>query len=132
MNLLDTNVCVDVLRGTHPALARRIAAVGADQISVSAITAGELFTGALKSSRVTECIRLTELLLSGVTILDFDAAASRTYGLIRSRLERKGQKIGDMDTLIAAHAVTLDAVLVTRNTREFSRVEDLRIEDWTR
>ncbi len=132
MNLLDTNVCVDVLRGTYPTLARRIAVVGADQISVSAITACELFTRALKSSRVSESIRLTELLLSGMTIIPFDAEASRTCGLIRSRLERKGQKIGDMDTLIAAHAVTLDALLVTRNTREFSRVADLRIEDWTR
>ncbi|MEP6506825.1 MAG: type II toxin-antitoxin system VapC family toxin [Gemmatimonadales bacterium] len=132
MNLLDTDVCVDVLRGTYPTLARRIAGVGADQIAVSAITAGELFTGALKSSRVAESILLTELLLSGMTILAFDAEASRTYGLIRTRLERKGQKIGDMDTLIAAHAVTLDAVLVTRNTREFSHVDELRIEDWTR
>ncbi len=132
MNLLDTNVCVDVLRGTHPALARRIAAVGADQISVSAITAGELFTGAVKSSRVAESLRATELLLSGMSILSFDAEASRTYGLLRARLERNGQKIGDLDTLIAAHALTLEAVLVTRNSREFSRVGNLRIEDWTR
>ncbi len=121
-----------MMRGTYKTLVQRIAAVGAEQIAVSAITAGELFTGAMKSSRVAENLRATELLLSGMKVLSFDSEASRTYGLIRPELERKGQKIGDLDTLIAAHAVALDAVLVTRNTREFSRVENLRIDDWTR
>ena len=132
MNLLDTNVCVDVLRRRSARLMQRFRDAGAEQLAVSSITAGELFAGALKSSRVQENLAAAELLLSGLNVLSFDAEAARTYGVVRSQLERTGRRIGELDMLIAAQAVASDAVLVTNNTREFGRVEGLTLEDWTK
>lgn len=103
-----------------------------DELAVSSITAGELFSGAHKSSRVEENLQAANLLLSGLEILAFDVEAARAYGLVRSRLERTGRRIGELDMLIAGHAIASDAVLITNNTREFSRVEDLTFEDWTK
>ncbi|HVD60855.1 MAG TPA: PIN domain-containing protein [Gemmatimonadaceae bacterium] len=131
MNLLDTNACVDILRRRSPRLVRKITDVGVEQIAVSSISAGELFVGALKSSDVERNLAAVELLLSSLVVLSFDPEAAQIYGVVRSRLERAGNKIGHLDTLIAAHAVAVGAVLVTNNTREFQRVEGLKIEDWT-
>jgi tRNA(fMet)-specific endonuclease VapC len=132
VNLLDTNVCVDLLRGRSPRLHQRYREAVADELAVSSITAGELFTGALKSGRVEENLRAAHLFLSGLEILAFDAASARAYGIVRSQLETTGRRIGDLDMLIAGQAVATDAVLITNNTREFSRVEDLVLEDWTK
>lgn len=132
MKVLDTNVCIDLLRGRSPLLHQRYGEADDDELAVSSITAGELFSGALKSSQVEENLRAAELLLSGLEILAFDAEAARAYGIVRSRLERIGRKIGDLDMLIAAHAVANGAMLITNNTREFSRVEDLVLEDWSK
>ena len=72
------------------------------------------------------------MFLSPISVLDFDTDAAEEYGKIRADLERKGTPIGPMDMLIAAHAKAEDLVLVTNNTREFERVEDLEVEDWTK
>lgn len=69
-------------------------------------------------------------MLSEIDILPFDSLAAQMYGTIKADLERKGMPIGPMDTLIAAHAKAVDVTLVTNNTREFCRVDDLRLEDW--
>lgn len=132
MKVLDTNVCVDLLRGRSQRLHQRYKDADANDLAVSSITAGELFSGALKSSKVDENLRAAHLLLSGMQVLSFDADAARAYGTVRSRLETTGRKIGDLDMLIAGHAVANDAVLITNNTKEFSRVEDLVIQDWTK
>ena len=70
--------------------------------------------------------------LTALTIADFDFAAAETYGIVRAALERLGTPIGSLDTLIAAHALSLDVTLVTNNEREFSRVPDLRVANWVR
>jgi tRNA(fMet)-specific endonuclease VapC len=132
VKVLDTNVCIDLLRGRSPLLHQRYKEADDDELAVSSITAGELFSGALKSSQVEENLRAANLLLSGLEILAFDAGAARAYGIVRSRLETTGRKIGDLDMLIAGHAVANGAMLITNNTREFSRVEDLVIQDWTK
>lgn len=134
MKVLDTNVCIDLLRGRSQLLHQRYreAEVDDSELAVSSITAGELFSGALKSSQVDKNLRAAHLLLSGLQVLPFDTDAARAYGTVRSRLETTGRKIGDLDMLIAGHAVANDAVLITNNTREFSRVEDLVIQDWTK
>lgn len=131
MKVLDTNVCIDLLRGRSPLLYQRFSEADDDELAVSSITAGELFTEALKSSRPDANLRAANLLLSGLEILAFDAEAARAYGTVRSRLETAGRKIGDLDMLIAGQAVAKRAMLITNNIREFSRVEDLVIQDWT-
>jgi tRNA(fMet)-specific endonuclease VapC len=131
VNLLDTNVCVEILRRRSSRILARINDVGVERVAVSSITAGELYAGALKSAHVPENMAATQLLLSALSIISFDAEAARTYGLVRSQLEKNGGKIGELDTMIAAHAIALDAVLVTSNTKEFSRVQYLAVEDWT-
>jgi tRNA(fMet)-specific endonuclease VapC len=132
VNLLDTSICIDLLRGRSLRLRQRYAEVDTSELGVSSITAGELYSGALKSSRVEENLSAANVLLSGLAILPFDAGAARAYGVVRSKLEKRGTRIGDLDTLIAGHAVAINAVLVSINTREFVRVEDLAVEDWTK
>ncbi len=132
MRLLDTNVCIDLLRGRSPRLHQRYKDAAVGELAVSSISAAELFAGALKSSRVEENLDAATLLLSALPILAFDAEAARAYAIVRSRLETGGRKIGDLDMLIAAHAIATDATLITNNTREFGRVDDLIVEDWTK
>ena len=72
------------------------------------------------------------MFLSPISVLDFDTYAAEEYGKIRADLKRKGTPIGPMDMLIAAHVKAEDLILVTNNTREFERVEDLEVEDWTK
>ena len=73
-----------------------------------------------------------DLFLSPISVRNFDSYAAEEYGRIRPDLERKGTTIGPMDMLIAAHVKAEDLILVTNNTREFERVEDLEVEDWTK
>ncbi|HUQ19191.1 MAG TPA: type II toxin-antitoxin system VapC family toxin [Gemmatimonadaceae bacterium] len=129
MNLLDTNICIAYLRTRSAPVARRMKAAGADQLCISSLTAGELYTGAIKSKRATNLGDL-DLFLMNITTVDFDLEAARAYGFLRSHLEAKGESIGPLDLLIAAHALTLGATLVTNNVREFIRVPQLRVEDW--
>jgi tRNA(fMet)-specific endonuclease VapC len=132
MNLLDTTVCIDILRDRSPAVLERLDAVGYSQVAMSSISAGELFAGAMKSSRPRENLFAVGRLLSTIRALSFDGEAARHYGFIRAQMERRGERIGDLDTLIASHAVALGAVMVTSNTREFARVPGLVVEDWTK
>lgn len=129
MNLLDTNICIAFLRKGSALVARRMSAAGAEQLCISSVTAGELYTGAIKSNRRAGIDEL-EIFLSSINTLSFDSEAARVYGILRSALERRGNSIGPLDLLIAAHAATIDATLVTNNVREFSRVPGLRVEDW--
>ena len=130
MNLLDTNICIAFLRKRSAPIARHISDAGADQLCISAVTAGELYTGAIKSNRAANLTDV-ESFLSIITTLDFDSNAARVYGFLRAALERSGRLIGPLDLLIAAQAAALGATLVTNNVREFVRVPGLKIEDWT-
>ena len=99
-------------------------------VAVSSITVAELQYGVERSGNPVREREAVENLLAAVAILDFDSKAAEGYGLLRRYLERRGQSIGQFDLLIAAHAVAQNATLVTNNTREFSRVPALSIEDW--
>ena len=127
--LLDTNVVSDLVRRPGGATARRAAAVEADSLAISVIVAAELRYGAARrgSERLT---RQLEAVLSAIRVLPLEEPADSHYGMIRSELERIGQPIGHNDLLIAAHARSLGAILVTRNVREFSRVSGLGVETW--
>ncbi|GHU90612.1 tRNA(fMet)-specific endonuclease VapC [Clostridia bacterium] len=127
--MLDSNVCIDMIRRNDRVIDKyRMAKL--DGVCISAITLAELEVGVAKSTKPEKNrIDLTKF-LTLVTVLPFDAAVTETYGKVRAALERKGRTIGALDTLIAAHAKFTGLTLVTNNTREFVRVEGLRLEDW--
>ena len=127
--LLDTNVVSDLVRRPGGATAQRVTGVDAGSLAISVIVAAELRYGAarLGSERLT---RQLEAVLSALKVLAWEEPADWHYGMIRSELERIGQPIGHNDLLIAAHARSLGATLVTRNIREFSRVPGLSVESW--
>ena len=128
--LLDTDVCVHLLRntGTPREPFRR----NAKQIGISAVTYAELRFGLERSARRREGEENLERLCRDLDIVPFDQEAAAHYGEIRQELSRRGELIGPLDLLIAAHARSRDATLVTNNEREFGRVPDLQIENWLR
>ncbi len=128
--MLDTNICIGLIRQKPQALIERLTACAPGEIGVSAITAAELTHGAHKSKDVEKNLSALEQFLLPVEVADFDQRASGAYGLVRAFLERKGKAIGSMDMLIGAHALSLDVILVTNNTSEFKRIPNLNIEDW--
>ena len=132
--LLDTNVCIELINGTSSQVRRHyINASSRRPIpATSSIVAHELWYGVAKSGRVPQnANRLTTFLNSAVTVLDYTAKDAQAAGEIRAKLESKGQRIGEYDTLIAGQAFCRNLILVTANTREFERVPGLIVEDWT-
>jgi tRNA(fMet)-specific endonuclease VapC len=127
--LLDTDVCIEMLRG-NPRILDRVAAGAPDDFGVSTVTAFELFSGAERCRNPTGEARRIGLFLEPLHVLPFDRLAAREAARIRWTLERAGRPIGPYDLMIAAQAVTLDLPLVTHNRAEFGRVAGLRIEDW--
>lgn len=130
MYLLDTNACIRILNGTSPSLAERLRFIPRSQLRLSSVVKAELLYGARKSSRVAENLRLLERFFDSIASLPFDDGCAEEYGLLREELDRAGTPIGANDMLIAATARAHHAILVTHNVREFSRVADLRLEDW--
>ena len=128
--MLDTNVCINLLRGKNREIVRRLKR-HKNEIAISTIALAELQHGVFKSS--TPSLNLNTVLdfCTPFEILPFDASAAETYGRIRASLERAGTPIGPLDTLIAAHALSIDCTLVTSNEDEFRRVADLAVENWT-
>ena len=129
--MLDTNIISDLLRNPGGKAAERIGDVGSDAICVSIITAAELRYGCAKKGSAKLSAHV-EAILQSVQVLAFDIPADAEYGGIRAELEAAGQTIGPNDLLIAAHARSSGAVLVTDNTDEFARVRSLRLENWIR
>jgi tRNA(fMet)-specific endonuclease VapC len=130
MYLLDSNACIRILKGTSPALSERLRFVPRAQIRFSSVVKAELYYGARKSGRIADNLRVLERFFDTIATFPFDDRCAEEYGLLRTELERAGTPIGANDLLIAATARAHDAVLVTHNVREFSRVANLRIEDW--
>ncbi|XZE20383.1 type II toxin-antitoxin system tRNA(fMet)-specific endonuclease VapC [Pirellulaceae bacterium SH449] len=129
--LLDTNICIFVIKQKPAEVVKRFTQYSAEELGISTITLAELRYGADKSSHPSKNHTALDMFLSPLAILDFDPQCSEIYGIVRSDLERRGQPIGPLDTMIAAHALRLRIPLVTNNTKEFSRVPGLPIEDWT-
>lgn len=130
--LLDTNICVDIIRKKPPAAVKRVRSKQPGEIAISTITLAELEYGIARSRHPDRNrIALLEFLIP-FAILDFDQSACHDYGRIRASLEAKGRPIGPMDLLLAAQAKSRDLILVTNNEKEFKRIDGLRIENWTR
>ena len=127
---LDTNICIFHMRKPFGELAKKINAIAPSCIKLSAIVKGELLVGAEKSKRREETLAETLAFCMPYEIVPFDDSMAKPYAEMRAALERKGQKIGYNDSLIAATVLVKGGVLVTHNTKEFSRVEGLMLEDW--
>jgi tRNA(fMet)-specific endonuclease VapC len=132
MFLLDTNICIDILRRPNSLALKHLVRLAPGDVAISTISLAELEYGVHKSSNPTRNAQLLIEACTPLTIVPFDNAAAGVYGLVRARLETKGTPIGPMDTLIAAHALSLKATLVTNNLREFKRIKGLLLENWLR
>ena len=129
--LLDTNIASYVIKGNIPAVRRRIVQVPMAQLAISAVTEGELRYGAARRPEAARLHTIVDEFLLRMTILPWDSQAAQYYGQIRAALEREGQPMGNLDTMIGAHALALGAVLVT-NDQAFTRIKELNVEDWTK
>jgi tRNA(fMet)-specific endonuclease VapC len=129
MYVLDTNTLLDYFRGRGN-VARNLLAVPPSEVALPAIAAYEVWVGVLGSRNATRRQAQYEQFLATVEVLPFDAGVSRRAAEIRHALERRGEGIGPLDTLIAATAAASSATLVTRNVREFKRVRGLKLVDW--
>lgn len=127
--MLDTNIVSELARNPQGVVFQRIAQVGPDAICVSIITAAELRYGCARKGSAKLLAQIAAILES-VLVLPLDVPADVEYGGIRAELEAAGKPIGPNDLLIAAHAYAVEAVLVTANTGEFTRVRGLRLENW--
>ena len=129
--MLDTNICIYIIKQQPSSVVDRLVALPSEDVGISVVTVCELRYGASKSARPERNhVALNEFLASFEIAL-FDEPATRAYGEIRSALEKKGRPIGPMDLLIAAHAVSLSASLITNNSKEFERVPGLELDNWT-
>ncbi len=129
MFLLDTNVCIGLLKGQAP-LADRLRRLPPSEIAVCSVVVAELLYGARKSQRVAENLAVLRRFLAPFRSLPFDDRAAEDYGSIRADLERAGAPVGPNDLMIASIARAHDCVLVSRDSRGFSRIVGLRWESW--
>ena len=127
--MLDTNLCIRVLRDRPPSIRERFNAE-ADGLAISTIVLTELLHGAAKSGRPVHHRTEVERFAARLEVLPFDAEAAAHAGEIRATLERGGRAIGGYDVLIAGHARSRGLVVITGNLGEFRRVQGLRSEDW--
>ena len=133
--VLDTDICIYLMTEREPRKRERIVAhleaVKPDEaVFLSSITVAELSYGAHKGKWSKANTALLERFLLDFTVVAFDERAANVYGAIRAALEKKGKPIGPLDTLIASHAASLGATLITNNTREFARVSGLHVKNW--
>jgi tRNA(fMet)-specific endonuclease VapC len=127
--MLDTDSCIAIIK-KHPVALKKLWGKSIGQVGLSTITLGELAFGADKSSRPRDAHGALSEFLLALEIAAFDDRAAMRYGEVRAALARRGRPVGPLDTLIGSHAHSLDVILVTHNTREFSQIAGLRLEDW--
>jgi tRNA(fMet)-specific endonuclease VapC len=127
--MLDTNVCIHVMRNYPEELRERFNRL-AEQLCISTVTLGELYHAAEKSARRLANLETVELFAARLDVLAFGREAAAHYGQIRASLERRGRPVGAYDMMIGAHARSAALVLVTNNTRDFERIEGLRLDNW--
>jgi len=130
MILMDTDVCVELLRGNKKVLAHRSRASG--EVAISFMTVGELFYGAERSNRPDHNVNLIECFLVSVDCIHSDRAVMVRFGRLKADLVGKGLALSDADLLIAATALTHGELLVTGNEDHFSRIPGLRLANWIR
>lgn len=128
--LLDTNVCIVYLNQPNSLVRKYLETFSPSDIAVCSVVKAELFYGAMRSKNPERTYRLQEAFLNRFVSLPFDDDAAKIFGDVRARLSNLGTPIGPYDVQIASIALANDLILVTHNTREFSRVDGLQLEDW--
>ena len=128
--LLDTNVCIKLLNNSSKSVVKKLAKQEPKNINLCTIVEFELFYGAYRSQKTEQNIKKLERFFNQFNILDFDSNCAKIAGLIREKLNKKGTPIGVYDLQIASIALANDLILVTHNIAEFSRIENLKYEDW--
>jgi len=128
--MLDTNICIYAIKNKPISVLEKLKQYNPEEICISSITYSELCYGVEKSQNIERNRIALTLLLSNIDIVSFDTKAAFEYGKIRANLEKRGTPIGPMDMLIASHALSLNYVLVTNNTKEFKQVDNLSLENW--
>ena len=130
MYLLDTNICIYVMKDSFPTLTKRLLSTDPSDVAISAVTIYELEYGAAKSRWGERTRDKLYAFLSPFSIIPFDAYDAAAAGYIRWLLAQHGSPIGPYDIQIAAQAFARDMTVVTHNTREFERIPNLKVEDW--
>ena len=129
--MLDTNICSYIIRNRPQSIKEKLQEVEQNHtVALSSIVVSELLYGATKKDS-PKLMRIVSAFIDNFIIYDYSKISAQSYGNIRTDLEKKGKIIGANDLLIASHALSLGAILVTNNTREFKRVEKLVLEDWS-
>jgi len=130
--MLDMNICSFIIREKPLSVKERLKTVSRDyKIVLSSVVASELLYEAYKK-RSPKLINTVKTFIDFFEVLPFDLSVSEEYGKLRASMEKRGMITGAYDLQIAAHALSLNVILVTNNTKEFSKIENLRVEDWTR
>ena len=129
--MLDTNICIFAIRNSNDNVLKKFHEHLDDELYISSITLAELMYGVEKNRKPEQNRNALLQFLTLIDIKEFSEKAAIEYGKIRAFLENQGTPIGPLDTLIAAHAVSENMILVTHNTKEFLRVPDLTVENWT-
>lgn len=130
MFLIDTNICIYIMNYHPPQVIQKFREIGIGHVCISSITVSELQYGVYKSKQIKKNVKRLDEFLSPFDIIPYDESASIYYGKIRSHLEKKGNVIGPLDMLIAAHALSEKLTLITNNEKEFKRVKSLKVENW--
>ncbi len=131
MYLLDTNICIYAMNGRYPKLSDQLLQINPDDICVSSITVGELEYGAAKSRWGDRTRQVMRAFLANYEILSFTEKDAIIFGQLRAQLAFSGTPIGAYDVMIAAQGVAGNHTVVTHNTKEFSRIPGIVLEDWT-
>jgi tRNA(fMet)-specific endonuclease VapC len=127
--LLDTNTCIYIINNRPPNVLEKFRKYKAGEVGISSIAASELAYGVAKSGSIKNRKAL-DMFLAPMQILPFDSQCLWFYADLRASLEKQGLSIGPMDSLIAAHALSIEGTLVTNNIKEFMRVPKLKLDNW--
>lgn len=130
MYFLDTNICAYFISRRYPTVTARFRAVEPSDLAISSLVAAELAYGVEHSAKVEENRKVLNGFLHLIPVVPWDESAMWHFAKNKSRLKKSGQPIGELDLLIGCQALALDAVMVTNNTREFERIDGLKLENW--
>jgi len=129
--MLDTNICIYLIKQKPEKVLRHFKAHSVGEIGISSITLAELRYGVERSQQVQKNRQALEEFTLPLEIAAFDEASAEVYGSVRAGLEQAGTPVGSMDMLIGAHALSLGVTLVTNNLREFEKIKNLKVVDWS-
>ena len=130
MYYLDTNICIYALKGQYSNIQNRLSSLRPSKIKISAIVKAELFFGAVRSNNKTKTLSAIKSFIKPFEVVSFCDECSESYAQIRSDLESSGRLVGPNDLILASTVLAKNGVLITHNTKEFSRIKELKIEDW--